>query len=199
MAAVFLLLVASIIWPGCSAEKHYKVLSFFFDGVPTPQERAAAAAGGVVVGQGASGEPLVLFTHEPFATENCAACHVGGVSTLYQPVGITVSATVCLKCHEQATRSYPVMHGPVAAVECLWCHAPHQADNKELLRLSSPEVCLQCHTRELLSPNPPEHMVPQSMCLDCHVGHGSEQRGLLRAGRNAAPEAPTTAPSGGRT
>ena len=43
---VLLLLAASMMWPaGCSPEKRYRVLSFFFDGVPDPAEAAAIASG----------------------------------------------------------------------------------------------------------------------------------------------------------
>ena len=40
------LAVAAACWVGCSVEKDYKILSFFFEGVPTPEELAAQRAGG---------------------------------------------------------------------------------------------------------------------------------------------------------
>ena len=66
---------------------------------------------------------MIVFTHKPFAEEKCDACHSGGVNALYRPLPQSVSSEVCLKCHKDATSNKPIMHGPVAAVECLWCHA----------------------------------------------------------------------------
>ena len=39
-------LASCMAWAGCSIEKHYKTLSFFFDGVPNPEAKAKAAAAG---------------------------------------------------------------------------------------------------------------------------------------------------------
>lgn len=196
-AAALALIMALSFWPGCTPDKRYQVLSFFFDGVPDPS-LAKVPEGASVRGRSASGAPLVFFAHKPYADENCAACHVAGADRVYRPDTATVSPTVCLNCHTGVTDKYPVMHGPVAAVECLWCHAPHEADNKQLLKAPSPDICLQCHSPELLSPTPPEHLQPGANCLECHVAHGANSHGLLRAGRPTL--APTTSeqPSGGQ-
>jgi predicted CXXCH cytochrome family protein len=191
--AILLVVISSMLWPGCSSDpqERYKILSFFFDGVPNPADQVA---GGGFVRRLPGGEPMVIFSHKPFAEDKCDACHAGGVNALFRQIPETVSANVCLRCHQDAPSKYPVMHGPVATVECLWCHAPHEANHRWLLRDSAPGVCLQCHTPELLSPNPPEHTMPKSDCLECHYGHGAEQHGLLKP--RTAP-AGTTAPVGG--
>src|SRR5262245_55403525 len=164
IAVVLPLVISFGIWPGCTPEKRYRVLSFFFDGVPDPSLAAAQAHGAGVRGRGPGGEPMIVFSHKPFAEEKCEACHAGGVNALFRPLPQSVSATTCLKCHKDATRQYVVMHGPVANVECLWCHAPHEANFKPLLKMKSPDVCLQCHTPELLSSEPIEHTMTGADC-----------------------------------
>jgi predicted CXXCH cytochrome family protein len=108
------------------------------------------------------------------------------------------------------TDQYPVMHGPVAAVECNLCHVPHESSTPKLLRDTAPTVCVQCHQPELLSAEPPEHVMADKSCLECHSGHGGAKHGLLKSGiaLKRAPGAPSTtwpatvpapAPEGGRS
>ena len=82
---------------------------------------------------------------------------------------------MCLRCHEEVIDAYPVMHGPVAGVACLWCHAPHDSTVEPLLRTQAPDLCLQCHGLELTTtPQPPEHHDLERDCLACHGGHGGD-------------------------
>jgi predicted CXXCH cytochrome family protein len=180
-------------WLGCSARERYRVMNFFFDGVPNPDAAIAGRGGG-------SGAAPIVVTHKPFAEQNCNACHTGNVeNALYSPASAVVSPTICLKCHQDVPHQYPVMHGPVAAVECLFCHAAHEASYPALLWKKTPDLCMQCHTRELLDPTEPAHLVADSDCLRCHFGHGGPERGLLKVARSSSPftTAPATAPSGG--
>ena len=141
---------------------------------------------------------MAVFGHKPYVDDKCNECHVGRIGGLYSPATGDVTSDVCLKCHQKVQNAYPIMHGPVAAVECLWCHAPHEANDKHLLRLNSPELCLQCHTPELLSPDPPQHLDPKADCLQCHSAHGGQKHGLLKS--DHAPAPPTeNAPPGGPT
>lgn len=171
------MLACILLWAGCGTpEEKYKILSFWFDGVPDPNA--------VITGPG--GKPILasatMYQHKPFKDGDCAGCH-DSFSNIYIS---NKSSNVCLKCHEDKVNEYPKMHGPVATVACLWCHSPHESPNKYLLRYESPEVCVQCHERgKLLGNKPPEHMDPLRNCLDCHVGHGSEKRYFLR--ENAPP------------
>jgi predicted CXXCH cytochrome family protein len=117
------------VWIGCTPTNRYKVLSFFFDGVPDPN---APPAGAVQVDQ--SGRPSVVRTvvyHEPYQNSNCQACHAGGAQT-YTPLG-ALDSRMCLPCHQQVPSQYAVMHGPVAIGVCLWCHAPHESVYPHLL------------------------------------------------------------------
>ena len=176
-AELFCLLV---LFAGCSSERRYKVLSFFFDGVPNPNapaagtqdEFAAQRAGGVAI--------PIAYTHKPYAENKCSACHENATGRFddFQKL----ESSICLRCHQDVTDKYPVMHGPVAAAECNLCHVPHESSIPKLLRDTAPAVCVQCHQSELLSPEPPEHLMADKSCLECHSGHGGAKHGLLKSG-----------------
>jgi len=179
---------------GCSAEKRYRVLSFFFDGVPAP-------GGGTRSGE--AGGKRVVYSHRPYAEGKCGSCHPSDQidMSIGQPTSITaLSSDTCLKCHEKAPREFAVMHGPVAAVQCLLCHTPHESAAPHLLTSFPPRVCVQCHAPETMLPKRPEHADEKADCLTCHVGHGGTSHGLLRAAAAAAtqPSVSSLAPADGR-
>lgn len=165
---------AALVWAGCSVEKHYDLLSFFFDGVPNPHALPILAS---------SGDPAAIrlsktyTAHEPFVKQDCSACHGARFDMK------AVEANVCSKCHEGAQDAYPFMHGPVALGACLWCHAAHESAYPALLKSDARTVCVQCHVPALLSTDRvPQHADKSVSCLECHVGHGSDARWLLKAG-----------------
>lgn len=190
-------LVASIliggllIWTGCSVEKNYEVLSFFFDGVPEPN---AGAVGERRPGAAGAGALPIVSAHEAYVERRCDECHRGAGQFGLVAEGFgEIDAGVCMNCHGDVPREYPVMHGPVAAKECLWCHRAHESPYEHLLATPSPELCLDCHSFGVMSgPQIPEHMDLERSCLDCHLGHGGQTRWLLReswprAGEGAEP------------
>ena len=181
---------------GCSPEKRYQVLSFFFDGVPDPNAPPVAVddEGNPIEGPGfvgGTGNFVRAVVHKPFADNDCASCH--GANTGKFEDFQKVESNVCGKCHAQVATQFPVMHGPVAVGECNLCHAPHESTVKHLLKEESPAVCTQCHLPELLPAEPPDHVAATRSCLDCHMGHGGHQRGLLRA--DYTPGDATTRPA----
>jgi predicted CXXCH cytochrome family protein len=178
-AAILCIALGSFL--GCSQQKRYELLTFFFDGVPAP------------AGVDTGGAQLVSHLHKPYADGQCASCH--GTDDMEMSIGRAVtiaeiSSNVCLKCHEKVRASYPVMHGPVAAAECLICHAPHESPVAHVLRAPAPTLCAQCHTPENMQSDRPEHKDMSADCLGCHSGHGGATHGLLRAG-NSATTRPT--------
>jgi predicted CXXCH cytochrome family protein len=177
-------ILLAVIATGCSIEKNYKLLSFFFDGVPDPT-LVASGADAVRFARETGG---VVFTHLPYAQEQCAECHT-------DPAGenlTKVDNRVCLKCHAGVNDEYPQMHGPVAAVACLMCHAPHESTVKPLLRTAGPSLCTQCHgPRFMGTPTSPVHADMQRDCLDCHRGHGGAARYFL----HDEPAMPAIAPA----
>jgi len=179
-------------WMGCSAQRRYRVLSVFFDGVPDPN--APASARGGVVGPGGA-VARITHVHKPYADGNCNACHVGGTDSIFRTSsGLNIDSDVCLKCHAKVINQFAVMHGPVSSVECLRCHTPHESNTEHLLASSSPRVCVQCHVPELLSPKPPEHLDKTADCLTCHYAHGGAKHGLLKQSTTRPATQPTSAP-----
>ncbi|MHC4413764.1 MAG: cytochrome c3 family protein [Planctomycetota bacterium] len=173
------LAASAVIWCGCSIEKHYDALSFFFDGVPAPGTGATDAATGRSRRQGA---PVIVSSHTAFAEARCSDCHGESVEFGLVTSGFSeTSAEVCLKCHRPVLEEYPRMHGPVAAIACLWCHQPHDSVRPHLLILASPQVCLRCHGFQLKGPpRAPGHEDLDRDCLDCHHGHGGEAAYFLK-------------------
>jgi len=185
---VLLLAGSCALWLGCTPQKRYQTLSFFFDGVPAPNAASSGKNGPNYGPQRPnSGRAPLAYQHKPFAEGNCAACH-------QQDKKIDVAHVMqgCIACHPKVLKEYPVMHEPLATGECLWCHLPHESNEQHLLISSSPKLCSQCHESSTLSPNPPEHMDSQRNCLDCHVGHGGADAQFLRH-----TPAATTLPSHG--
>ena len=173
------------VWAGCTPEKKYEVLSFFFDGVPNPSD--TAATGSETSGNtGGTKLAMMAFVHKPFAEGKCLECHK-------QP-GLLVNTAdlqdMCIKCHKDVLKKHPITHLPVVMNECMWCHSPHTAPDKHLLRAKAPALCMQCHDGSLLTARTPAHMDPASDCLTCHLGHGGAKPSYLK------PDlAPTTAPA----
>jgi predicted CXXCH cytochrome family protein len=165
----------ALIWIGCSVEKDYKVLSFFFDGVPDPTIvrsnadaiRFAKETGGTV------------YTHAPFANNQCGECH----KDLSGETARKVDPTLCFRCHESTANEYPKMHGAVSGGACVFCHSPHESTIKHLLRSRAPGICVQCHeAKSFGNPRAPVHQDLARDCLECHYAHGGPERFFLRDG-----------------
>jgi len=153
-------------WVGCTPQKRYQTLSFFFDGVPDPSKPVDLNASSAA--QLNPGRAPLAHQHKPFAQGNCTACH----GPDKKKIDIARVTEACSSCHQDVAHQYPVMHGPVATGECLWCHLPHESAEPNLLITSSQKLCIQCHDSKALPPNPPEHLDTERNCLDCHFGHG---------------------------
>jgi predicted CXXCH cytochrome family protein len=160
-------LAAAAVWGGCSVEKNYDLLSFFFDGVPDPN---APLTDWTVKG----GLPASYMAHKPFEEGRCTECH----PKLFVPV--QNGSQVCMKCHEGKDREKARMHGPVAANACLFCHSPHDSVYPALLRRAPQQLCRQCHDQFLLDTGRvAAHADDARNCLDCHNGHGGSNAYFL--------------------
>jgi len=174
--AIFAVAVAAAL-AGCSIQKNYKTLSFFFDGVPDPNAPAPSAGNEKSFAPSlATPAAARMFRHKPYAEQKCAECHTPDKKQL-----VALKGELCLKCHQKQATQYPVMHAPMAAGQCLWCHEPHESDLPRLLKTTAPELCLQCHDRDLLPARIAEHQSEKANCLTCHLGHGGVKRSMLRA------------------
>lgn len=169
--AVIACVVAAAIWQGCTVTKeNYATLSFYFDGVPDPNGKNAT----IDKRTGEVREHGTLSVHRPYEQEKCNECHIG-VDPLTRN-----SSSVCLKCHEKVTTQHERMHGPVAAVACLWCHNPHESLHPNLLRDDPRKVCMQCHSQSTLEQtSQAAHADKTRQCLECHDGHGGPKPYML--------------------
>lgn len=187
-AAIALLLGAAA-WGGCSVEKHYELLSLFFDGVPDPNAVVDDGGSRGPRDRGGAGGPVtVASAHAGWAERRCTDCHVPQRrDTVFLSLGVgEPEQDVCMKCHAAVIDAPRFVHGPVAARFCLECHLPHESPLPHLLTEPAPALCLGCHALDTLMPIP-EHGDAARSCLECHYGHGGDDRAFLRP---AAPEPP---------
>jgi predicted CXXCH cytochrome family protein len=182
-----LVLVIVGLWGGCSVERHYAVLSVFFDGVPDPNapKRPVRGTGEVAVG--------IVSSHLAFEERRCDECHAQTARFSFSVDGFTgLDGTVCLKCHAEVTSEHPDMHGPVVANACLWCHEAHESPFAHLLRTEGPEMCLSCHEfAEDVDARVPEHQDLTRDCLECHGAHGGNDQYFLNPVEPAMSEEAT--------
>jgi len=180
---------------GCETpEKRYRVMSFFFDGVPNPYApKVAAKPGEDEDNPAARGKITRVIVHKPYDEGRCDACH--GAAKEFSEF-TKMGSDVCLQCHRKELNKFPIMHGPVSAGECLLCHVPHESQYPHLMKEPAPDLCIRCHLPELLPEKPEEHQTLAVSCLDCHFGHGGTKHGLLRPVATSGPTTrSTTAPS----
>jgi len=117
-------------------------------------------------------------SHPPFADKNCRGCHnFKKINLLIVPAD-----QLCEKCHidfVQGKGDY--IHGPVAVLDCLACHLPHESKYKSLLRKSLRDICGKCHQEERLAVNMHNAVMDHNMkCVDCHDAHGGERHYFLQ-------------------
>ena len=188
--ALGLVLLMTLIWSaGCGTpHERYRVLSFFFDGVPDPDKPKTVAK--VATTGPATVQLSILSRHKPYMENKCDVCHRSAAGEIQE---FSEAYKVCVQCHAQVPRKYPKMHGPVAVGACKWCHAPHESVYPSLLKDAPLKLCTQCHEPNLLGNKPPAHNDGRTSCLDCHSGHGGTAAHFLKPG--AVPQWPTTRPA----
>lgn len=165
--------------PACSDQTRYRVLCFFFDGVPEPGAEpkrgypplyGAPGEATATSPEGARPVRVPTTTHTPYRENRCAFCHDIGSGLLTR----TVQKGLCRTCHPAVPGSAPYIHGPVAVSDCLVCHEPHAAFHPKLLVKADPALCLDCHRREDLTPVPHHATVGQGPCVECHDPHAGD-------------------------
>jgi predicted CXXCH cytochrome family protein len=173
----------------CSDQTRYRVLCFFFDGVPEP---GAKPSRGYPPLYGAPGQATATSpgdrqaprppscTHTPYRENRCAFCHDAGSGLLTR----TVQKGLCRECHPAVPGDAPYVHGPVAVSDCLACHEPHTAFYPKLLLKEDPRLCLDCHRRQDLTQGPHHAAIGEGPCVECHDPHaGNDPFFLKRSGR----------------
>ena len=204
-AAVLLLGLAAA---GCSPVTRYRVLSFFFDGVPPPKGMKVevplpepSKAGGPQeqetgdrsIAPPPKPPPAPRSVHAPYRTRACSACHTATESfNIPAPVG-----KLCGQCHQPYVRFQPTewAHGPVAAQDCSVCHLPHRSDQQSLLTAAEPDLCFTCHDASRIRASAYHQAAGDQACSLCHDPHWSGNRLLLANAATYARRGQPTEPA----
>ena len=178
--------------PACSVERHYRTLSFFFDGVPDPTRAASA----LLEAAASTDTPLPAATpppqptgsqHTPVRERRCKECHQlderpnSGANWLVGvPELVAPGEALCARCHEAPKQAH--VHGPVALGRCDLCHVAHQSPFPHLLRHErQSDLCRQCHQDGLIRTATEHEAYAALDCAECHYPHASDEPGLLSA------------------
>jgi hypothetical protein len=152
LAGLFLLSFFIVFTSGCDKYTKHKVLTFFFTGVPSLEEKEKE------VTEAKKPERRIIpeaqyFMHGPYAAEQCYHCHVlsptfsrfrgkGGISSLgEQSPGLLVAPVkeLCVKCHLVPKHGFArpahwADKPPVSDSNCTFCHDSHQSPFQYMLR-----------------------------------------------------------------
>jgi len=157
---LFLILVLVCSFVSCTQEKRYRVLSFFFDGVPSYEQSAASDSQPqnstmLREEQLVTGEMETTSTelnnqsevvHEPFRERACESCHQRSATSFLSEQG----SDLCFQCHDYSPFKAAYVHGPVAVGACTFCHHPHRSFQASLLQKPVRELCLSVNRRIVL-------------------------------------------------
>lgn len=158
----------------CSAPTRYRILTFFFDGVPPLDAPAAADAGREPRKAATAGPAIQVRDHGPYAAKLCDGCHETGRGNAL----VVPAEELCTRCHALDLRK-KFVHGPITGGGCLLCHDPHHSQYPYLLVAESGVFCVRCHDRRALR-RVEGHEGPDQACTACHEAHMSDREYLLR-------------------
>ena len=175
-----ILLAVTIIFSYCSPKTNHKVLSFFFDGVPYNSTSDSVMHLNKVNSSDSSTNKVVAsqtvdskYTyHPPYKEGNCEACHDKNVNSLFN----AAQPELCYTCHEDFSKKFAFVHGPVSAGYCTECHQAHISELPKLLLRKSQNLCLHCHDASLVLKNEVHAEIGETNCIDCHNPHGGSDR-----------------------
>lgn len=174
---------------GCAPERSYKVLSFFFDGVPEPgaerkPKRKVSSQYFTDTGE-LHVTKLDSYFHKPFIENKCNSCHPKEQS---QYMAEETFKKLCgSTCHEhepfnRRLAGHKFLHGPVAVKDCLACHDAHESIQPHLILEAVPKLCYLCHDRDSVASDPAHRELKDDKCLGCHDPHGGGDRYFLKVG-----------------
>lgn len=182
--SIFLMGLLLIYLSGCSTAHHYKLLTFFFDGVPNPEKVVMVASNDSLGRQDSvalalnspEGKGPRMNYHPPYKDKDCASCHdESKTGNLVKPL-----PDLCYQCHEDFAKKYRVLHGPVGGGQCTACHSPHLSANATLLTRTAQNLCLYCHESGRVMKSEAHSGIKDVDCTECHNPHGGEDRYVLR-------------------
>ena len=159
--------------PGDEPPLTYRILSFFFEGVPYPYKETGKDMAGAKK-PGEKKEKLEYRTHGPFDAKLCDACHIPAEGNkLIMPV-----EKLCLNCHVLNLKAKKV-HGPLFVGGCRICHDPHGSVYRFYLVSDSTKFCFHCHNKKDIDKRE-VHRDTDKGCTDCHNPHFADNEFLLR-------------------
>ncbi len=179
------MLFAALLVAACSPPTRYRVLSFFFDGVPDPNHPIPKAPQATTQpAQAATSQParparpkLLAYAHPLYRDNRCDQCHDMFGGGLVRPV----SEGLCNMCHPRPAPGTAFVHKPAADNDCLACHHYHASAYPGILIDAPARICLHCHQRDKLSPATHGASAGGKTCLDCHDPHGGADRFHLKS------------------
>jgi predicted CXXCH cytochrome family protein len=152
------------------------VLSFFFDGVPQEEKNIENPSSDSLLSvlQDSSSTLIAISEnpemhyHQPFQQKNCHACHdQGSVGDL-----LTDIPDLCYSCHEDYSKKFKYLHGPIEMGFCNSCHKPHMSEAEKLLISPNNQLCFHCHVIYQVK-QPESHIeIGDAKCIECHDPHG---------------------------
>ena len=172
--------VALMLAASCSSKTtRYRVLSFFFDGVPDPnapvlEKLADSPSPGKA--DKVQKPRREIFAHKPWRENKCRDCHNPDNGMLYE----TLEKGLCQSCHPEVPGDTAYVHGPVAINDCLSCHDPHKSQYPGLLRDDAKLICFRCHNEADLTKGPGHKSIGEVACIECHDPHGGNDPLFLR-------------------
>jgi predicted CXXCH cytochrome family protein len=179
------LIVMLLLVVACTSEKSYKMLTFFFDGVPerdftgsgSENDTVQVVDSSTVQNDLSSNRITSGFFHPPYVEKNCTACHD---NTMGQK--LVNQSGVCYTCHQDYESTVGFVHGPIAGGYCTSCHDPHKSDNEKLLKRKDRDLCFYCHDSKQVESNEIHSIAGELNCSECHDPHGEENAYLLKSG-----------------
>ncbi len=180
---------------GCDRNARYKILTFFFEGVPPLDSDISAAKNKItktITKKNDAGSPTATVVGEKLTrllkqkraskhkqVRNCSRCHVGNFGSGRREL-IKALPDLCYSCHTNYHDAGGYLHAPVQVGDCVACHDAHQSMYVHLQKAPLPQLCLQCHLPEDMKTIEDHEDKLESICTDCHDPHTSSMRKLLK-------------------
>ena len=181
---------------GCDREARYKVLTFFFEGVPEPGANKRGADANFVsmtnvqklhLDRDGTRTVQVDKLGQKFASRHdfsrdCAQCHTGSMGSGRQELRAPLPE-MCYSCHGDLHKEGDYLHGPLYVGECVFCHDPHSSAFVHLQKAPQPDLCFRCHQKADVVLIPGHREALNGVCTVCHDPHGSSVPKLLKVGQ----------------
>lgn len=160
----------------CSPRVSNKVLTFFFDGVPSldsanreePQMNLVYTDTTRIFREVPFETGTGYTYHYPYQEKECYSCH----DEQSKSELIIRLPDLCYICHTDFSQEYNFVHGPVAGGYCTSCHNPHMSKEEKLLIRKGQNICTECHNGKDLLNNQTHSDIGDTECTLCHNPHG---------------------------